>query len=161
MTVTNPVTGATPVTGTNLGVSSLVYDKRGNTTKLADQTLTYDGADRHLATTTATGTSVSYVRDGTDRIVARQSTETGVTTTVRYGFSGSGDASDVVLTTDNRISSYQRALPGGIVQALSVDGTSTWSYPNIHGDVMFTANGAGARSDITLYDPFGQPLGAS
>jgi RHS repeat-associated protein len=32
-----------------------------------------------------------------------------------------------------------------------------WSYPNIHGDVIVTADGAGARTGgLTSYDPFGQ-----
>jgi RHS repeat-associated protein len=34
-----------------------------------------------------------------------------------------------------------------------------WSYPNIHGDVMSTANAAGAKQGPTLtYDPYGQAL---
>jgi RHS repeat-associated protein len=36
-----------------------------------------------------------------------------------------------------------------------------WSYPNIHGDVMATADAAGAKQGPTLsYDPYGQALGA-
>jgi RHS repeat-associated protein len=32
-----------------------------------------------------------------------------------------------------------------------------WSYPNIHGDVIVTADGSGARTGgLTSYDPFGQ-----
>jgi len=32
-----------------------------------------------------------------------------------------------------------------------------WSYPNVHGDVIATANAAGAKQGATLsYDPFGQ-----
>ncbi|MCA1836912.1 MAG: hypothetical protein LC721_11535, partial [Actinobacteria bacterium] len=34
-----------------------------------------------------------------------------------------------------------------------------WSYPNVHGDVMATANAAGAKQGPTLsYDPYGQAL---
>jgi len=50
---------------------TLVYDGHGNTTVLADQTLTYDVADRHVGTALADGTTVEYERDTTGRIVAR------------------------------------------------------------------------------------------
>ncbi len=49
--VTNPPVGAdsgyTPVSTASPG-ASLAYDGHGNTTTLADQTLTYDVADRHI-----------------------------------------------------------------------------------------------------------------
>jgi hypothetical protein len=44
-----------------------------NTTTLADETLAYDGSDRHLTTATD-GTSVSYLREVTDRIVSQATT---------------------------------------------------------------------------------------
>ncbi|WP_198407103.1 PA14 domain-containing protein [Nocardia terpenica] len=38
-------------------------------------------------------------------------------------------------------------------------GQTNWSYPNIHGDVLFTADGDAARSaPIYLYDPYGQNI---
>ncbi|WP_169813716.1 PA14 domain-containing protein [Nocardia pseudobrasiliensis] len=38
-------------------------------------------------------------------------------------------------------------------------GQTNWSYPNIHGDVLFTADGTAARSAaIYLYDPYGQNI---
>jgi YD repeat-containing protein len=46
-TVTNPPTGATPTTGTNLTAATLVYDQNGSTTTMADQTLVFDPAGRH------------------------------------------------------------------------------------------------------------------
>lgn len=64
--VTNPATGATPLTGTNLSSSTLLYDAKGNTTTLADQALTYDATNRHSSTTTPSG-SVTYLRDGAGR----------------------------------------------------------------------------------------------
>jgi RHS repeat-associated protein len=36
--------------------------------------------------------------------------------------------------------------------------TQTWSYPNIHGDDIVTANQSGTRSALSAYDPFGQPI---
>jgi len=37
-------------------------------------------------------------------------------------------------------------------------GSATWSYPNVHGDVILTADGSGTRTGSYAYDPFGQPV---
>ena len=58
------------------------------------QTLTWDGADPNVTVTEGT-TTVTYIRDATDRIVAR----TQGATTVRYGHSGGGDTADIVLAS--------------------------------------------------------------
>ncbi len=36
--------------------------------------------------------------------------------------------------------------------------TDTWSYPNVHGDVMTTADHTGAKTGSYRYDPYGQTL---
>jgi len=36
--------------------------------------------------------------------------------------------------------------------------TQVWSYPNLHGDVILTADAAGLRTGRFSYDPFGQPI---
>ena len=66
-------------------VGTPTYDAHGNTKTMGTQLLTYDGSDRHVATTTGS-TSVTYVRDATNRIIAR--TEAG--TTVATTSTGSG-----------------------------------------------------------------------
>jgi RHS repeat-associated protein len=39
--------------------------------------------------------------------------------------------------------------------------SDVWSYPNVHGDVVATADASGAKQGPTLsYDPFGSALGA-
>ena len=59
------------LTSTTLaGYSGIAYDTHGNTTTLGDQTLGYDGADRHLRTET-TDRVIRYQRDALDRIVDR------------------------------------------------------------------------------------------
>ena len=50
--------------------SAISYDNHGNNTTLAGETLAFDGADRHVATTAA-GSTVTYQRDVTGRIVSR------------------------------------------------------------------------------------------
>jgi RHS repeat-associated protein len=99
-------------------------------------------------------TTVTYVRDATDRIVSRAS---GATVT-RYGFTGSGDTPDVVMNGTGTVIEQFYPLSGGVT--LTKRGaTQVWSYPNIHGDVAAVANATGVKQGATfLYDPFGQPL---
>ena len=81
--VTGAPSGASPVAGGDLTAAgsspSLAYDEHGNTTVLADQVLTYDGADRHSTTTLADGTVITYTRDASGRIVQRASTPAATT----------------------------------------------------------------------------------
>ena len=131
------------------------YDAHGNTTKLGNQDLAYDGADRHVQTKAGL-TTVRYGRDATDRIVSR--TEGGVTT--RYGYAGDGDSADFV-TDALGVAVLERTigLLGGVLLTKRLAG-DTWSYPNVHGDVVATADGSGAKQGPTLhYDPYGQALG--
>jgi RHS repeat-associated protein len=160
--VSNPYPGAAPVTAGNLNVAggSLAYDGHGNTTVLADQVLSFDVANRHVSTTVGAGTpeevTVSYTRDATDRVVARAASgEPGV----RYGFTGSGETPDLVLDEQGGVVSRTLALPGGVVVSLPTAGSASWAYPNIHGDLVATADGVGVRvGALSVYDPFGQPI---
>ena len=138
-TATNPPTGANPVTVGNLTSSDLVYDYHGNTTTLADQQLGYDVADQHLSTTLDDGTTIAYTRDVTGRIVSRTATPpSGPSVTTRYTFAGGGDGPYAVLTGT---------------------GDRTWLFPNLHGDVILTADDTGTRAtNLAAYDPFGQPV---
>ena len=157
--VTNPQAGASPVTGGALGTGSLVYDTHGNTTRLADQTMTYDVADRHMSTTLADGTTVVYQRDATGRIVARTDDPAGAApaTTIRYAFAASGLFG--VLSGSNALVERDLSLPGGVSVAIPVSGGQSWSYPNLHGDSILTADAAGTRVGVRAsYDPFGQPV---
>lgn len=133
------------------------YDAHGNTTSLGNQTLGYDGADRHV-TTTAGATTVSYVRDATDRIVERK--VNGVTV-ARYGYTAPGDTPDITMNGAGVVVDTTVGLPGGVSLVDSVAGTDVWSYPNLHGDVLVSANSAGTKTGGPYrYDPYGQPLGS-
>lgn len=145
------------ITSTDGRYSTVAYDSHGNTTSLGGQSMTYDLADRHLSTT-AGGQSVTYTRDATDRIITR--TVNGVT--LRYSYSGSGDAADMVMTTANDVVDKMVDLIGGVTKNTHKEGTvysDKYSYPNIHGDTLMTADGGGTKQGPTLsYDPFGQAL---
>ncbi len=161
---TKPPVGASPVSAgtlTTVGPNpTLAYDGHGNTTALADQTLTYDVADRHMGTTLADGTTVVYQRDATGRIVARTDDPAGPTgaTTIRYTF-GNGTQFGVLNSVGTLIQ-RDLSLPGGASVSIPVSGgTQAWSYPNLHGDSILTADSAGVRVGVRAsYDPFGQPI---
>ena len=155
--VSNPVEGADPVSD-GLTAAELTYDSKGRTTRLGSSTFEYDVSDRHTKTT-VDGLTVSYMRDATDRIVSRTSVTAGVTKTLRYSYSGSSDTAQFILNGSNSVSEKIASLPGGVVAALRVDGSETWSYSNIQGSVITTADSSGARSaTVNRYDPFGQPI---
>lgn len=157
--VVGPVGGLNPVAA-GIAPTGVSYDSHGNTTTLADQTMIYDSANRHLSTTLTDGTKVEYVRDATDRVVARTETPAGGTaTTIRFGFTGGGDAPALVLNGLNALLQRTLALPGGVTVQIPTSGDQVWSYPDLHGDVGVVANQAGNRvGALFAYDPFGQSI---
>jgi len=170
-TVTLAPGGASPVVGTPLTTGNLTYDTHGNTVKLADQTLVYDVSDRHVGTTLTDGTTVSYARDATGRIVSRTSTPPGgPVSTIRYLFAGGSlfgvsNAPPGTATGPGTLLERELPLPGGVsvtipTGTLATPGAaSSWSYPNLHGDVIVQADATGLRVGVRAsYDPFGQPI---
>jgi RHS repeat-associated protein len=76
--------------------------------------------------------------------------------TYRYTFGG---AFSGVMTATNVMIQRTVSLPGGVQVAFTeADLTQVWSYPNLHGDVILTADGTGQRTGRFSYDPFGQPI---
>ncbi|MFD7027250.1 PA14 domain-containing protein [Streptomyces sp. NPDC059917] len=157
--------GADRLTSTSGGLAlTFAYDTRGNAVKVGGDTLGYDSAKRHVQTTTGSGTSIAYTRDSADRLTAR--TVTGAADgskngTTRYSYSSKHDDADLILDKDGRLLQRIVPLPGGVLLTKNYDkvATTNWSYPNIHGDVLFTADGAATRTgDFHLYDPFGQNI---
>ncbi|MGH9150839.1 MAG: phospholipase A2 [Acidimicrobiales bacterium] len=146
------------VSTTDATVGAVGYDARGNTTALGPQAIAYDGADRHVSTTTGS-TTVSYDRDATDRIVARRVNGAVVAT---YGYAGPGDSPAFINAATGVLGTMHLSRYVGLLGGVSIaKGALTgdrWSYPNIHGDVLFTADGLGLEGPAFTYDPFGNPL---
>jgi len=167
LTSTNATTtGGNPVLNTDLSTvgapATLAYDTHGNTTKLADQTLAYDVADRHMSTVLADGTTITYARDATGRVVSRITDAPGTTndSTIRYSFAGG--SLFAVLDGSNQVLQRELSLPGGVSLSIPAAGGQVWAYPNLHGDVILTTDATGIRQGTrTSYDPFGQPLAAN
>jgi RHS repeat-associated protein len=115
-------------------------------------------------TTVTSSTAVTYVRDPTDRIIARllNGTVTGC-----YDYTAGGDTPDQTLTGSGgactaTVSETDYALPGGaVVTKRGTAASDVWSLPNIHGDVQAVANGSGVKQGATfLYSPDGTALTA-
>ncbi|TCO55930.1 PA14 domain-containing protein [Actinocrispum wychmicini] len=140
------------------------YDSHGDVVKVGGDTLGYDATKRHISTTTATGTSIAYTRDPRDRLTSRTVTghpDGSKNGTTRYSYSSTHDDADLILDKSGNLLQRIVALPGGMLLTKNYDkaATTNWSYPNIHGDVLFTADGSAARTGgIYLYDPFGQNI---
>ena len=166
--VTSPPSGANPVAGGALSVSAtpktLDYDAHGNTTVLANQTLSYDVSDRHMMTV-SDGTVIVYKRDASGRVIERDTTPPSAPMQVlKFLYSGTGDgawATQAYTVTRPDTVTLERTvgLPGGAMMILSSTAASTWAYPNIHGDTILVADGSGARVGVRAsFDPFGQPI---
>jgi len=156
----NPVAdGLTP--------AELAYDAHGNTTTFADQSLVFDVANRHVSTTITTAegtTTITYLRDAANRIVARTVDAPGSDSdlTTRYAHTGSADVSGVVVdAATNAMLEYTVSVPGGAAVRFVIAGDTQeqWTYPNMLGSVIVEADGDGVRRGaVVRYDPWGQPI---
>jgi RHS repeat-associated protein len=140
------------------GFTNPTYDSHGNMrtagTGADYKDMSYDGANRHTATATPAST-VTYVRDATDRIVERK---VNGTTVARYAFCGAGDSPCATLDGNSVVQEQFIGLAGG-ASVTKRAGGDVWSYPNVHGDVMTVANSSGVKQGSTfISDPFGQSL---
>lgn len=98
---------------------------------------------------------IRYIRDATDRIIARQINDV---TVAKYSYSGDGDTPDTTLDAAGNVIERTLALPGGVVLTKRAT-TEVWSHANLHGDIIATTNSSGALvGPIRHYDPYGQPL---
>ncbi|MCM3778178.1 PA14 domain-containing protein [Microbacterium hydrocarbonoxydans] len=154
-TVTGAIPGASSMTD-GVAASEIMYDGRGNTTRLGDMRFVYDAADRHVGTTYDDGTTVSIVRDASGRIVSRTTDPAGSApaSTVQYLFAAGGDAAWGQMTGTDLTRSI--GLPGG-VSWTNQAGTVTWAFPGLGGHGLMTRSG-GTNGALLLWDPFGQPV---
>jgi RHS repeat-associated protein len=148
----NPASGVNPFSG-------LSYDSHGNIVNMGAEIHGYDSADRHVVTKKGSD-KIEYVRDASDRIVTRKLNGTVAN---RYAYTASADTPSLTLDAGGAVVERTVSLPGGVL--VTTRGSSTadvWSYPNLHGDIVATTNGAGLKAGATrAYDPFGNPLGTT
>ena len=141
--------GGDRLISTNNGIQQVFYDSTGNATGWFGKTLGFDVANRHVSTGATT-----LQRDLADRVTERS--EGGVVTRY-YAMPGSGVVS-YVADGGTTVTERTVGLVGGVVVTVGAAG-QTWSYPNVHGDVLATANGLGVKQGLTLkWDPDGKAL---
>jgi YD repeat-containing protein len=154
-TVSNPVAGANTVTD-GIAAAEIVYDARGNTTRLADMAFTYDANNQHIGTTYDDGSTVTLVRDVAGRIISSTTDPAGTPPAVqtKYLYTGGADTPWGQLTGSTLTRTIP--LPGGASQTVTQSET-TWSFPNLQGHTFLTRTGTISTATM-LWDPFGQPL---
>lgn len=142
------------------------YDDHGNTTSLGDAThkteFAYDGSDRNTGIKSG-NKETKFTRDVQNRIITREQKTSGTTTSaVSYGFTGSGDTPDFLLDGIGNVIQKYVTLPGDVLVTIKVNsqsaGATTFSLPNIHGDVFATVNADGALLSTFMTGPFGEVL---
>ena len=80
------------------------------------------------------------------RVVSRTTDAPGTADDSTYRYT-SGGAFSGVMTDTNVMIQRTVSLPGGVQVAFTeADSTQVWSYPNLHGDVILTADGTGQRT---------------
>ncbi|MGA0569051.1 PA14 domain-containing protein [Rathayibacter sp. KR2-224] len=163
-TVSGAPTGADPVVADNLTETgtgpTLAYDAVGNTSTLADQTLSYNGGDQ-LVSVTSTGAgdsskaaTVNYVHDATGRVVQETVTAGGTSTTYNYTFGGSGALAGILV--NGKVTDVNLTFPGGAAEDILASGP-TWSFFNLQNEAFGVTSATGPQ----LFDPFGNPLSAT
>lgn len=154
------------VSSSDATLTNAQYDSHGNTVSLGDSThqtnFTYDASDRNTGLSSG-NTQTTYTRDVQNRIINRTQKVSGNTTsTVSYGFTGSGDTPDYLLDGSGSVKQKYLTLPGDVLVTIKVDsqsaGATTYSLPNIHGDVFATVNADGALLSTFMTGAFGETL---
>ncbi|MGH7486119.1 MAG: RHS repeat-associated core domain-containing protein, partial [bacterium] len=70
----------------------------------------------------------------------------------------SGDSAGFTMSNTNALLDRHANLVGGVLLT-KTGAAQTWDYPNIHGDVLVTADASGTIvGPVRTYDPYGQPL---
>ena len=154
------------VSSSDVTLTNAQYDTHGNTTSLGDAThkteFSYDVSDRNTGIKSG-NKETKFTRDAQDRIVGREHKESGSTTSlVRYGFTGSGDSPDFLTDNAGTVKQKYLTLPGDVLVTIKTDsqsaGATTYSLPNIHGDIYLTVDADGAVKATHQTGPFGEQL---
>ena len=77
----------------------------------------------------------------------------------RYDYSADGDTPDFAMDAGAVVERGIGLLADSTYMATKRVGGDLWTYPNVHGDIVATANARGQKQGATLsYDPYGQAL---
>lgn len=163
------------IASSNADLTSPVYDDHGNLIQLGSGTnplrLPVDSSDRNRGVEqyddSGNGTAYYYDRDVQGRIIARHKntisnwswTAAGDT---YYGFTDNGDTPDFLRDSNGNVTEKYLHLAGGVLltirPAQTGSASSTYSLPNIHGDVFATTDASGTVTGTYQTGPFGEQL---
>ena len=116
---------------------SLRYDGHGNTTRLADQTLIYDVADRQSETVLDDDTEIiiRWIRVGGWLLVPCPFSAAAEDGTIRYLAGGA------IADENGAVKQWVLGFPGGVSAHGDVGmAPQVWGFPNLHGDVIVRAD---------------------
>ncbi len=154
------------VSSSDVTLTNAQYDTHGNTTSLGDAThkteFGYDSSDRN-SSIKSDNKEMTFTRDAQNRIITREAKENGTTKSlVKYGFTGGNDTPGFLVDNAGNVKQKYITLPGDVVVTIKTDsqsaGATTYSLPNIHGDVFATVNADGALMSTFMTGPFGEVL---
>lgn len=162
------------VSSSDTRLTSVQYDDHGNTSSLGtvgQQTeFGYDAGDRNtlvketlVTNGTTTTKQVYYQRDVQSRLIRREAkTNEVVTDNSFYGYTSSGDSPDFLTDAAGTVTQKYVTLPGDVLVTIKPQSTSagatTYSLPNLHGDIFATVNADGSLISTHLTGPFGEAL---
>jgi RHS repeat-associated protein len=147
-------------------LTDVKYDSHGNTLSLGaidkKTELSYDAGDRNVSIKSGTKETL-YIRDVQNRIITREHKSDGsLRSKVSYSFTGMGDTPDALLDGEGKVKQKYITLPGDVIVTIKTDSTSagstTFSLPNLHGDIFATVNADGALMDTFITGPFGETV---
>jgi len=151
---TNQLVSESSTTG-GTNSSSFSYDDEGNTTTFGDITFSWDASDQNIGISQSGEPDITYTYDAVDRVQSR----TDGSTTTTYAYCGYDDSACATVdpSSGDTIDAFI-SLPGGVLLTAKSDASDNiWSYPNIVGDMIATANESGSlASGPVTYDPWGQ-----
>lgn len=141
------------------GGPAVSYNAPGDTIAMDGETYSYDAFGALVGITTPTG-QVTLVRDVLGRVRRRTTTDTtgAVTADVVYRFSGASDAPSYETNPTGAITTSY--LSSEVIYAGARTAVPTFSYFDLHGDLVATADATGVRTAGPYsYDPYGVPEG--
>jgi len=147
--LSDQLTSEVSVTG-GANSTSFTYNGNGSTTQLGATTLGWNASNQNTSIAAADAPSITYALDPLNRTLTR----TEAATSQGYVYCGYGTAACATMA-GGAIAQEFYSLPGGVLLTAQSAG-DVWSYPNIEGDMIVTANSSGSRtSGPFAYTPFG------
>jgi RHS repeat-associated protein len=136
------------------GVSStsFSYNDEGNTTQLGATTLGWNASGQNNSIAATGDTTSTFTLDPVNRSLV----DTEGSTTTTYAYCGMTATACATINSSNgaTIQAFI-SLPGGALLTTQSSG-NIWSYSNIEGDMIATANSEGSQtSGPFVYDPYG------